>query len=50
MKLHIETVTGYTFEVSGKNYRHEDGVHYLAGNSYPDEIVKKVEEDDVQSR
>lgn len=46
MKLHIKTVTGYEFTVTGECYNYSDGVHYLDGQSFPDEIVEKVEVDE----
>lgn len=42
MKLKIKTVIGYEFEVEGNDYKHENGVHYLNGGSYPDQIVVEV--------
>jgi len=45
MKLHIKTVTGVEFDVQGEEYSFIDGIHYLNGSSYPDEIVTEVEDE-----
>jgi len=45
MKLTIKTVTGYEFEVHGNDYKLENGIHYLNGESFPKSIVKEVKED-----
>jgi len=43
--LKIETVTGIKFEVTGTNYTHKNGIHYLDAASYPDKIIKEVKHD-----
>ena len=43
MKLTIKTITGVQLEIEGNDYKHENGIHYLKGSSYPDEIVVKME-------
>ena len=42
MTLIIETHDGKQFEIKGINYEYKDGIHYLNGQSFPDEIVKEV--------
>ena len=44
MKLHIKTITGIEFEVEGNNYNFKNGIHYLNGESYPEEIVVNKED------
>ena len=40
MKITVKPVNGEPFEIEGNDYRFENGVHYLAGQSFPDEIVE----------
>ena len=42
IKVKVKTITGFEFEVTGNDYKHENGIHYLNGESYPDQIVIEV--------
>ena len=43
-EIKIKTVSGLEIKIKGNNYSFRDGVHYLSGGSYPDEIVVEVKE------
>ena len=45
MKIKVKTITGYEFEVTGSNYKHGNGIHYINGESYPDSIVIEVSDE-----
>ena len=44
-RVTVRTVKGFTFTKEGSNYRHENGIHYIAGESFPDSIVTSVEQE-----
>ena len=43
--IKVKTITGYVFEVEGSTYKHENGIHYINGESFPDSLVIEVKDE-----
>lgn len=39
IKITVKPVNGEAFEVEGKTLRYENDIYYIAGQSFPEEIV-----------